>query len=569
MAVAQQGVAPAGGRSGAGGQSLSSDRDRFVALAFCWADALFELDGDGTIVFCTGPVRRLTGADEASLVGTPLINLIAEKDRRVFESLLGSARKRGRLEAPRLHLAHGDGTAHSVSVAGYYLSQLGGHFFVGLRNAPQSPKEAGGRTLKREAATGLYDATSFAALVKDQVAGGSGGVMTLFELPGMADLRSRLGPEASEDLLSAVGTLLKANSVGGDTAAAIGDGRYGMLHDSGTDISALERELAEVTQAFDPAGTGVKVETATVPPGADDLSEDDFANGLVFAINKLRSSEGSHFSLNQLFSNMGDLVNSAVRNVNTFKQTVKKGDFFVALQPILNVMTGDIHHYEALVRFNADKGASPFETITFAEETGMIADFDLAMARKVADWLSKNARTRKISVALNMSGSSVTSLAYTAGIHQMLMENRWLKGKLLFEVTESSRLADLDEANHFIQKLRVEGYPVCLDDFGAGAANFQYMSTMEVDVVKLDGSAVRNAQKARKGRAFLKALCGLCKELKVETIAEMVDTEESLKFVRDCGVDHVQGYLFGKPSPDIREFDKLIDPAMFPKRPHG
>ena len=81
--------------------------------------------------------------------------------------------------------------------------------------------------------------------------------------------------------------------------------------------------------------------------------------------------------------------------------------------------------------------------------------------------------------------------------------------------------------------------------------------------MKLDGSAVQNAQKAPKGRAFLKALTTLCKTMKVETIAEMVDSKEALEFVRDCGVDHVQGWLFGKPDQDPWSFIKKLDRRLF------
>ena len=126
----------------------------------------------------------------------------------------------------------------------------------------------------------------------------------------------------------------------------------------------------------------------------------------------------------------------------------------------------------------------------------------------------------------------------------------------MFEITESSRIADLVTANRFFQTLRDEGYEVCLDDFGAGAASFQYLASLEVDVVKLDGSAVKNALMARKGKAFLSALARLCKDIDVQTIAEYIDDDDTLKFVRDCGVDYVQGFMFGEPSTDIEVFDE-------------
>ena len=389
--------------------------------------------------------------------------------------------------------------------------------------------------------------------------------LTLIELPAYKELHDRLDEEARESLLNTFGAFLKANSVDGDTAARIADDRYGLVHAADVDVKELESKIAEFAREADPEGRGAEVETATVEVESDGISDEDLANGLVYAINRFRSTEGQDFSIKQLSNNISALVSTAAQSVNSFKRVVAESDFAVALQPIIDVMTGEIHHYEALARFDsANGGASPYETIKFAEETGLIQEFDLAMAQKVVEWLGKTPRNATTSLAVNVSGHSVGSAPYTSGIHKLLAENLWLRGRLLFEITESARMTDLDAADNFIQSLQTEGYTVCLDDFGAGAANFQYLSTMVVDVVKLDGSAVRNAQKAQKGRAFLKALVGLCRDLGVETIAEMVDDRAGLEFIRDCGVQYVQGYLFGKPSADVRVFRDSRPPNMFP-----
>jgi len=241
-------------------------------------------------------------------------------------------------------------------------------------------------------------------------------------------------------------------------------------------------------------------------------------------------------------------------------------EFYVALQPIIHIYTGEIHHYEALCRFDAKPGESPFKYITFAEETGLIHEFDLAMAQKVIAWLSKHQRSSdKYRVAVNVSGFSISQPAYLDSLTRLLDDNAWTKGKLMFEITESSRMSDLDSANSFIQALRQKGYHICLDDFGAGAASFQYLSVLDVDVVKLDGSAIKNAQRAPKGRAFLTALTELCRRMTVETVAEMVDTVEALDFCRDCGCNYVQGYLFGKPSREVKDFTPLPQSQLFRK----
>ncbi|MBL6946901.1 MAG: EAL domain-containing protein, partial [Rhodospirillales bacterium] len=188
-------------------------------------------------------------------------------------------------------------------------------------------------------------------------------------------------------------------------------------------------------------------------------------------------------------------------------------------------------------------------------------------AQKAVDWLGKWPRnTVRYKIAVNISGHSVGNDMYVSSLHKLLRENSWVNDKLLFEITESSRMADLESANSFIQGLRKEGHHVCLDDFGAGSASFQYLSALDVDVVKLDGSAIRNAQAGPKGRAFLTALSALCQSLTVQTIAEMIDKEEGLFFVRDCGVNYVQGFLFGRPSQNIKDFDPLPMGEVFRRR---
>jgi EAL domain-containing protein (putative c-di-GMP-specific phosphodiesterase class I) len=275
------------------------------------------------------------------------------------------------------------------------------------------------------------------------------------------------------------------------------------------------------------------------------------------------SDEGA-VDIREITANMSRLVDEAACEVNDFKQIVALSKFDIVLQPIVNTMSGEIHHYEALCRFEKNPAESPFRTITFAEETGLIHEFDLAMAKKVVDWLSKRPRNSdRFNVAVNVSGFSIGQDSYLDALMKLLKTNEWTRGKLMFEITESARMSNLEQANNFIQALRTLGYSVSLDDFGAGAASFQYLSVLEVDLVKLDGSAVKNAQKAAKGRAFLSALTGLCRAMEIGTIAEMIDTPETLTFVRDCGCDYVQGYLFGKPSRDIRHFTPLPRIELF------
>ena len=547
---------------------MRRERDRFVALAFCWADVLFELDAGEKVAFAAGPTAALLGAAPEALTGRSLDELIAAPDRALVRQLLGIARKQGRIENVTVRLQGSRGPTMPLTFAGYRLDELEGHYFLALRMGPRRPPGSPAGGAARDVESGLYEADSFAEVVHRTLSpGAADSHMTLIALPGFEDLRGRLDEDAADDLMSTIGACLRASSVDGDAAARIADDRFGLLHGSDLDVAELELQIAGFSRDADPAGHGVAVQSATVEVDRDTVSGADLANGLIYTINCFRSAKGTDFDIKSLSTSLSALATEASRSVNSFRRAVAGGAFDIAFQPIIDVVSGEVHHYEALCRFH-DGGTSesPYQTITFAEETGLISEFDLAMARKVVDWLSGAPRGKAYSIAVNVSGHSVGSIPYIAELHALLKRNLWTRRRLPFEITESARMTDLAAANRFIQGLRGEGYQVCLDDFGAGAANFQYLSTLEVDVVKLDGSAVHNAQRARKGRAFLKALVGLCADLDVDTIAEMVDDKKGLEFVRDCGVHYVQGYLFGKPSTDITAFATGPPRSLFPGR---
>ena len=116
----------------------------------------------------------------------------------------------------------------------------------------------------------------------------------------------------------------------------------------------------------------------------------------------------------------------------------------------------------------------------------------------------------------------------------------------MFEITESSEIKDLDKVDGFIQQLRKKGYPVCLDDFGAGAASFQYLHKLQVDGVKIDGAYVRNVLTSTRDATMVKNMTQMCHEMGVYVVAEMIENEDQKDFLRAIGVDKGQGWLFGK-----------------------
>ncbi len=557
-------------------RQLKAERDRFVALAFCWAEFLFELDAEGTIVFAVGATAPALGKQAHELIGRSFADIVTEKDRFLAEQLLGVARKRGRIENVSVHLEGLRGMTPPLDFAGYCLEDLDSHFFLAFKTGTPTAVVKGSGPVIRDVESGLFDGESFEEIATQRVEqmqeAGQDVKVTMVAMPEMGELAERLDEDAEHTLMTSVGACLKANSANGDSAARLADDKFSLIHDAETDIDEIKGQIAELTRRADPEGKGIEVKAATVDMNDTGVSPADMARGLVYTINKFREQEGTDFDLTALSTNIGALAAEAADWMENFRSVVSGAAFDVAFQPIIDCKTGEIHHYEALARFKVEGGGdeSPYRHITFAEETGMIHEFDIAMATKVVEWLGKQPRnTNKYRLAVNISGHSVGTLSYVTALHRLLKDNEWVSDKIMFEITESARMSDLQSADEFIQSLRTEGFHVCLDDFGAGAASFQYLSTLDVDVVKLDGSAVRNAMSVPKGRAFLSALTELCRKLGVETIAEMIDDPRGLDFVRQCGVDYVQGYLFGKPSKNIKDFDPLPRKELFSKRRTG
>ena len=539
-----------------------TDRDRFVALAFCWADFLLEVDIDEKIVFAGGPWQAITGLSTDQMQGKGLDDIVWAEDMGLMRSLLGVARRQGRIEDVDIRFKGQHGGGLPFGFAGYFLEDLGNHYFLALR---VSRNTGAGLTHggSKDTDSNLYDADSFADVLGGKLKGGEDdNQLTLINMPGLDELKARLTPDQAAELDKVLGTYLRASSVDGDSAAELDDGKFGLVHADDLNVEDLETQLSDVAKKFDPTHQGVEVEAATMAVDAENISEEDMANGLVYAINRFKEKGSGHMSMKDLTSNLSSLVNDAAEKVTTFKNTVANRAFHLVYHPIVNVMTGEVHHYEALTRFQ--EGVSPFEIITMAEETGMIPEFDLAVVEKGLEFLNTIPRNSPMSIAINISGQSVASEWYVERLHNLMTENQWAKGRMVFEITESAKMEDLEQANKFIQRLRKDGYPVCLDDFGAGAASFGYLMRLEVDVVKLDGPVVKDAQRAPRGKALFESMATLCKNLGIETIAEMIDDQKGLDFVRKCGVDYAQGYLFGKPDANTKSFNMAKHIHLFP-----
>ncbi|MBO6784359.1 MAG: EAL domain-containing protein, partial [Alphaproteobacteria bacterium] len=538
-------------------------------LAFCSADLLLELDSSAEITFAAGATNVFTGRSPEDLRGVRMHELVHESDKRKLERLLRDARAGTRIDDASLTLTTASGHPIVLSVSGFHMSDLGGHTYLSFRVRMQASTYADEDAVRVEGME-VYDKGSFTEAatkaLADAEAAGEQRKLTMIELGAYDELRTRLSEDAQNELSATMGSFFRASSVGGDLAGQIDENRFGLVHDVSLDVESLSGQIQDYARSLDPEGEGLSVESATIDVDPGVMTEADTAKALVYTINRFCDETSGEFTVRDLSESFSSMASETVERRNKFVEMINQGAFDVAFQPICDMQTGRPHHFEALVRFDHENfEASPFEFITFAEEVGIICDFDLAMCRKVLGWLDDtNGQGYRYMTAVNISGRSLSTPKFVRKLIDLLAEHPDAREHILFEITESAKLTDLDEANKIIQALRSAGHIVCLDDFGAGVSAFQYLSALHVDVVKIDGAYVVDALTNKRNRALLRAMASMCRELDIKTVAEMIEDEETATLVRDSGIDYGQGYLYGRPSKLITAFQSPR-PKSFPR----
>ncbi|MAF50276.1 MAG: hypothetical protein CMM10_18635 [Rhodospirillaceae bacterium] len=526
---------------------------RFVALAFCRADILFELDGSQCIRFAEGPTRGLFGLDTGTLLGRSFLEFLDERDHRLIKELFSATNNSGRLDDVSIRLPTNGGRVVDALLAGYRVPEFDNNLFVAIKVSPPPPKPRPSED-EKDTESGIFNKDSFATVAAERIRSvqnaGADAEVTLVRLDNLAEAQKGMDEESRSNLMGTIGQILNDHSLGGDTAGRIDEESFGIVHRAGVDTSGVGQIIENASKELTPDGVALASEVQTIEGDGKGLTDDQLAKAIVytmksFGAGKSLADPGTLSGL--LESGMAETMKS----VEIFKNVCVTRNFDLAFMPICDLEPGSLHHVEALSRFRGEMGlsGSPYEMIVMAEEMGIISEFDLAVGRKAVDLVKKNAASGKLPpVAINVSGHSIGDIDFVKEFRDLLLTATNLSKLLSIEITESSAITDFELVNNHIQEFRQSGFHVALDDFGAGAASFDYLNSFDIDTVKFDGPVVKRAYATNKGKAFLASMATLCSQSGIETIAEMVEDGELAKFLAECGIKFGQGWYFGKPS---------------------
>jgi EAL domain-containing protein (putative c-di-GMP-specific phosphodiesterase class I) len=196
------------------------------------------------------------------------------------------------------------------------------------------------------------------------------------------------------------------------------------------------------------------------------------------------------------------------------------------------------------------------------EQLGFIRLLDRHVLQRA---VSEASQHPECSLAFNISGLTATDHAWLRFLVSLLRDRPEVARQLIVEITETAALHDIQESARFVGTLRELGCRVALDDFGAGFTSFRYMQALDLDIVKIDGSFVRNLAESPDNQIFLRHLVGLADAFGLVTVAECVESARDAAILRQAGVRFLQGYYFGRPTLE-KPWRAAQRPAPDPRR---
>jgi EAL domain-containing protein (putative c-di-GMP-specific phosphodiesterase class I) len=217
-----------------------------------------------------------------------------------------------------------------------------------------------------------------------------------------------------------------------------------------------------------------------------------------------------------------------------------------AFQPVICAATGEVDYYECLLRMRDEAGGivAGAGFISVVEELGWIGLIDRHVLKQAVQELAANPEIR---LGLNISGMTACDREWLRLLTSLLRHRADLACRLVVEITETAALGDIAETARFVDTLRHAGCRVALDDFGAGHTALRHLQVLPVDIVKIDGSLVRNLTSRPQTRIFLRHLLALTRGLGLTTVAECIESAEDAALLRAEGIGYLQGYYCGRP----------------------
>jgi diguanylate cyclase (GGDEF)-like protein len=418
-----------------------------------------------------------------------------------------------------------------------------------------------------DALTGLANRRSFLERVTQYMrsAADDADKMAVFliDLERFKKLNDSLGRSAGDTLLKQVAEWLAQNAEDVNLVARLDADHFAVVLPKVMNEAKVARVLEKTIAAFMKHEFSLndavyrmaaKIGVAVFPDDGTDA--DTLFNNAEAALKKAKASRDRY-----LFyaPKMTETVAMSLGIENRLRRALERDEFVLHYQPKVNIVSGRLTGAEALIRWNDPVSGLtlPGRFIPILEETGLIHDVGRWALRKAVEdyqrW--RNDGHSAVRIAVNVSPLQLRNQNFVAEIRQAISVAADAAAGLQLEITESVIMQDVNHSIDSLLAIRSLGVTIAIDDFGTGFSSLSYLAKLPVDTLKIDRSFVVEMVSAAGGRTLVSVIINLAGALKLNTVAEGVETEEQLRQLQLLGCDEMQGYLFGKPVP-VESFEQ-------------
>jgi len=236
-----------------------------------------------------------------------------------------------------------------------------------------------------------------------------------------------------------------------------------------------------------------------------------------------------------------------IKIANTIKSAINSDNIIPYFQPIVDIKSGKIVKYEALVRLKTQADIlSPFHFLEASQKIKLYPKITKIMVEKSFSYFAKNG----LDFSINLSFTDILNEKTRLYLFAKIIEYN-IASQLTIEILETQENDNSMVVNKFIEDVYKSGARIAIDDFGAGFANFEHMTTMRSDIMKIDGSLIKNIDKDKNARLVVETIVVFARKLNKKIVAEFVHSKEVYDIVKELDIDYAQGYYLGKPQAEV------------------
>ncbi len=416
--------------------------------------------------------------------------------------------------------------------------------------------------LRQDTLTGLPNRAQFKEFLKARISGGQRRkddqfAVLFLDVDRFTLVNDSLGHACGDQLLVQIAQRIKACMREGDVVARVGGDSFAVLLDHVVGEDEACQVAARIQQQLSISFNLFRQEVYAAMSIGISLSSryhDDDADLLRDAETAMHRAKSHGKGRYEVFGgNMHGEVMSLLKMETDLRHATNRGELFVQYQPIVSLTDARLLGFEALARWqHPEYGViSPFNFIPVAEETGQILAIGQIVlresCRQARNWQEQHPGREPLYVSVNLSVKQFTEPGLVDTISRYLREFDLDPRCLKLEITESVFTENVEAAVEVLKRLRELGVQLSIDDFGTGYSSLSYLHRFPINTLKIDRSFVAQMAENDENIEIVRTIVMLAQKLRMDVVAEGVETKDQLRLLQELGCEHAQGFFFSRP----------------------